>query len=398
MLSTDNLTSSSESPAQLSLPPELDDLVISMLFDEPETLKACALVSKEWLWTSRTYLFRDITISYSRQCERFIALATCSPVVCSWVRRLQVSAPWDLVADWVEIFLTSSLLPNFTHLETLDLADMSFDWHTVSFQMLAQLTSITRLTFLRCGFTKSELLSIVCAFPTLTDLTVVKFTDLSDRMDETGLQLIHAPSLSRLHFSGEMYYDDISGFSGIPESFVQYLWDKGHLESLRRLEVDVAEQDSDLVDKIGRLIRDVGPLLEELRMVTFHHNEMFPFLDRIDISHNTYLRKITLRWPLDPSVPVVLSRVVSPHLHTVQFDFVLDSFYELSRLIAPEVVPALEHALLATNLLGLTEVHFNITSANDLEGVGEACFAAFSELHQRRLLRVTTVLGSLTTG
>ncbi|THH33297.1 hypothetical protein EUX98_g919 [Antrodiella citrinella] len=147
-----------------------------MLFSELETLRACALVSREWLWG---YLFHDITISYSRQCDRFIALVSRSAVVCSWVRRLQVS-PWDLVADWVEIFLASSHLPNFTRLQTLDLADMSFDWHTVSFQMLAQLTLIKRLTFLRCGFTKSELLGIVCAFPALTDLTVVKFTDLSE--------------------------------------------------------------------------------------------------------------------------------------------------------------------------------------------------------------------------
>ena len=54
-----------------SLPPELLDLIVEHLRDEPTTLKACCIVSKSWISRIRKYLFARIRI---RSPERIIQL------------------------------------------------------------------------------------------------------------------------------------------------------------------------------------------------------------------------------------------------------------------------------------------------------------------------------------
>lgn len=43
-----------------SLPPEILDLIIDNLHDEPTTLKTCSVVSKSWIQRARKHLFVDI--------------------------------------------------------------------------------------------------------------------------------------------------------------------------------------------------------------------------------------------------------------------------------------------------------------------------------------------------
>ncbi|KAF9780754.1 hypothetical protein BJ322DRAFT_1011601 [Thelephora terrestris] len=39
------------------LPPEILDIIVDLLQNEPKTLKACCLVSKAWIYRSRRHLF-----------------------------------------------------------------------------------------------------------------------------------------------------------------------------------------------------------------------------------------------------------------------------------------------------------------------------------------------------
>ena len=48
-----------------SLPPEILDIVIDHLHDEPTALRACCLVSKSWVPRSRTHLFGHVTFTYT---------------------------------------------------------------------------------------------------------------------------------------------------------------------------------------------------------------------------------------------------------------------------------------------------------------------------------------------
>ena len=46
-----------------SLPPEILDLIVDHLHDEPTALKACSIVSKPWVSRARAHLFADIKFS-----------------------------------------------------------------------------------------------------------------------------------------------------------------------------------------------------------------------------------------------------------------------------------------------------------------------------------------------
>ena len=41
------------------LPPEILDLIVNHLRDDPTTLKACCVVSKSWIYRTRTHLFAN---------------------------------------------------------------------------------------------------------------------------------------------------------------------------------------------------------------------------------------------------------------------------------------------------------------------------------------------------
>ncbi|KAF9642961.1 hypothetical protein BDM02DRAFT_3104213, partial [Thelephora ganbajun] len=47
-------------PHKPHLPPEILDYIVDFLYNEPETLKQCCLVSKSWVPRTRKHLFADI--------------------------------------------------------------------------------------------------------------------------------------------------------------------------------------------------------------------------------------------------------------------------------------------------------------------------------------------------
>jgi hypothetical protein len=47
------------------LPPEISDYIVDLLYDDPETLKRCCLVSKPWVPRARKHLFGKIRFEFS---------------------------------------------------------------------------------------------------------------------------------------------------------------------------------------------------------------------------------------------------------------------------------------------------------------------------------------------
>jgi len=53
----------------LYLPPETLDHIVDLLHDEPETLKACCLVSKPWIPRTRRHLFAEVVFNFPEHIE-----------------------------------------------------------------------------------------------------------------------------------------------------------------------------------------------------------------------------------------------------------------------------------------------------------------------------------------
>ena len=52
------------------LPPEILDHIIDLLHDEPESLKACCIVSKSWIPRTRKYLFAKVEFASVKDFEK----------------------------------------------------------------------------------------------------------------------------------------------------------------------------------------------------------------------------------------------------------------------------------------------------------------------------------------
>jgi hypothetical protein len=158
-----------------SLPPEILDLIVDHLHDEPTALKACCVVSKSWIQRSRIHLFASVEF--------------CPP-----------APPIEL---WKKAFLD---LPNSPahHARSLSIPDLSLvtasgvgaggwirTFHNVVHLHLEGLWTDRRVSFVPFhGFSptlrslslrgiSSEVSDLICSFPLLEDLALVSFS-LSD--------------------------------------------------------------------------------------------------------------------------------------------------------------------------------------------------------------------------
>ncbi|THH17081.1 hypothetical protein EUX98_g9194 [Antrodiella citrinella] len=77
--------------AHSGLVPDLDDHLMCSLANDPNALKACALVCRAWLAASRVYLFRHVTVQVDNKnmLRRFSKIIQQSPVITDFVRTLE---------------------------------------------------------------------------------------------------------------------------------------------------------------------------------------------------------------------------------------------------------------------------------------------------------------------
>lgn len=156
-----------------SLPPEILDLIVDHLHDEPATLKTCCIVSKSWVRRTRKHLFADIEFHASKShfelwMETFPDPSN-SPA--HHTRALSIcgtplaTPAYVGVGDWIRSFRNIVRL----RLEHQDQASL------VPFYGLSPTVRSLHLTY-----TAPEIFPFVCSFPHLEDLALVGLRHAGD--------------------------------------------------------------------------------------------------------------------------------------------------------------------------------------------------------------------------
>ena len=98
------------------LPPELVDVIIDFLYDEPRALKNCALVSRSWLLSSRYHLFHTYTITDRLKAQNCIIFFKITPDVAAQIRNLEVKRGFDHFIEFTELVDIMHALPSLRSL------------------------------------------------------------------------------------------------------------------------------------------------------------------------------------------------------------------------------------------------------------------------------------------
>ena len=156
----------SQTTMSSSLPPEIHDLVVDNLHDEPTTLKTCCVVSKSWVPRARKHLFARVEFHASKShFERWRkAFPDPSNSPAHHTRALRIyGIPFVTATDagadsWIRAF------HNVVHLR-LDRLDQA---SLIPFYGLSPTVKILHLSY-----TTLEVFDLVCSFPLLEHLALV---------------------------------------------------------------------------------------------------------------------------------------------------------------------------------------------------------------------------------
>ena len=153
------------------LPPEIFNLIVDFLHDEPDAVNASFLVSKSWVHRMREHLFAHVessSESHLRLWQKTFPGPSNSPA--HHTRSLSIDTPEAVplvntgVGDWIRTFSGVVRL----HVENFD-CDIS----------LAPLHGLSpTLKSLRMEYesaSSSQIFGLVCSFPLLEDLTLVSY-------------------------------------------------------------------------------------------------------------------------------------------------------------------------------------------------------------------------------
>lgn len=167
------------------LPQELVDQVVDCLSDERETLKACSLVCRDWLYRCRHHLHRSVTI-YHQNCSihpsqipdvtRLLSL----PVVPAYTQELHLEGKTNYASLFKESDQTDDgeelfwhVLAQFAHVQVLSVNRLFWVAHTRDNKdrLCAAFPRVTRLEVYMSDFVDGmEFLSFLTAFPRLASL------------------------------------------------------------------------------------------------------------------------------------------------------------------------------------------------------------------------------------
>ena len=167
-----------------SLPPEILDIIVNQLRDEPTALKACCVVSKSWIHRTRTHLFA----------------------------RVEFRAPNSRIELWKKTFPDPSNSPachtrslsicglSVTTAEDADTSDWIRTFHNLVYMRL-DCTAVDRqvtltpfhglsptLRSLSLRAISLEVLDLICSFPLLEDLALI--------LPHCGSEVWNTPSTS----------------------------------------------------------------------------------------------------------------------------------------------------------------------------------------------------------
>ena len=163
-----------------SLPPEILDLIVDNLEDEPDALKSCCRVSKSWVPRTRKHLFARVGFGWTgATIESWMkAYPDPSDSPAHYARSL-----WVFRLEAVSASVCACIL-SFCRIEELFLN--AFRWGGPGGVSLAQLNGLSpnlkALRLVQASTPVAETLDLICSFPLLNDLWL-EFWTLDDNVD-----------------------------------------------------------------------------------------------------------------------------------------------------------------------------------------------------------------------
>ena len=153
------------------LPPEILDLILHHLCDEPITLKACCLVSKSWVPWTRRHLFARVKFRSSRS-FKFWMKAFPDPLdsPAHYARVLHLSGP-EIVR--FAVFDACPWVRSFGHVDELRVSTIGAGDSRISFTQLHGLSHTLRtLNLIYPSVTLPQVLDFICSCPLLENLSL----------------------------------------------------------------------------------------------------------------------------------------------------------------------------------------------------------------------------------
>lgn len=167
---TDNGRSVTLAETTMSLPPEILDLIVDHLHNEPIALKACCVVSKSWVPRSRRFIFARVEFDSVRSSIGLWTKAFPDPPnsPAHFTRSLRIHSLGVVSAN------VCTWIRSFFHIE--ELVVNTFGWggpYGISPVQLHGLSpTLKSLHLSRVSTPMSEILDLVCSFPLLEDLSL----------------------------------------------------------------------------------------------------------------------------------------------------------------------------------------------------------------------------------
>jgi hypothetical protein len=337
---------------QLEVPTEIIEHIINHLIDDRDSLKACTLVSRQWLPTSRLHFIPSIRVNRENHEELLGLLDTPYSLIACWVRELDIAAYRHQPYDWLDKSLPT-LAAHFGQITSVKFRGII--WNRLQPESQGYLHTAFRrskqLEFWSCRFSSlAEIVENICSFPILEGL----------RCNICSCAPGDTPISVNLKISP--YFKDlvISDVDRLP----LFSWLESQRPPLENLTVGtISTKTSDGVNSFFAL---VGP---SLRSAQFgfaknfmdqrqHHTPaLSTFVDTntllthlltvyqpfLDLSHNTNLKNLIIK-TLDLSA------------------------YGLSGIEKYSLLPALLHSISSSSLSELA-VELNLFYSDDLSGI-----------------------------
>ncbi|KAJ7034794.1 hypothetical protein C8F04DRAFT_1233993 [Mycena alexandri] len=312
------------SPTGPRLPPEIQKIVVDILFDDKDTLGPCSLVDQAWLHLSRRHLFASIHLLNDR-CESFRQLCD-SPhaTIAPYISTLSISSleGADYMTESASFFLDHvPYLPSLPALTSLEISCLS--WQNVSQQCLSSMarcfSNLTDLSIHLVEFRHSQQVSdLLSCFQMLEQVSIGATFATEDQASSS----IPPPSLRylrvlrlRMGLHGAGAFRDIISWC-IPTN---------GLPAIQAL--SLASLDASLLPVVGSLLRELGPTLKDLDIWFMASVTVAEVNTDIDLTRNRGLRSLTVH-NLDSQSWVLLEGISIDVLYVVIF---VDSMEALDR-------------------------------------------------------------------
>jgi hypothetical protein len=183
------------------LPPELLDLIVSNLRDEPTMLRSCCLVSKSWIQRTRQHLFARVEFNVKKSpIESWVeTFPNPSESPAPYARSLCISCLPTLSASGSSEW---ACIRAFQRLERLKLSSVSCSQgDLVPLQGISP--TLRSLSIVSVSAQFSDVVDLICSFPSLDDLELSFLIDLEQGAWITPRPHQNSPGRFTLkHFTG----------------------------------------------------------------------------------------------------------------------------------------------------------------------------------------------------